>query len=734
MPTRLSHVGLVLSAPVMAIVMAAVMASQGASAQPASTRWHRHLAGPASHAPAHEAAQTFLWEHGAALGLDPMELVPSGRVLGWRGHRVVRFAQYHDGLPVFGRGVVIRLDGAGRVRTLAATVAPELDVIPLAPVDAAEASRAAWEHWGTQGAGHPTAVLGVMDNGAKGELLWRVEGNLARGRVLTMVDAVTGEVRLAASLSRHSRGLVYEENPVATPEPVEVDMDNLAEDASTLTGRAATVWRYVSGSLQNPESLVLEQLATDDGSGFFYEPRPNDVVYDDPFAEVNLYYHVDRIDSYFREVHGHIPVRSLTVVANYTDSPGVPYNNAFSTQLSWQEHGLFFGQGSGVDFAYDGDVVYHEFGHFVVDEVSQMGYLDVLLDEQGMHFGPGGIHEGLADYFSATLTGDALVGEYSMRTHARSLENDFRCPDQVMGEPHEDGRIIGGVTWAVREALGSPELADDLVFGALTMLSSKASFQDFGTALLDTAELLEGEGAMTQAQRETLAGIITTRGIDNCDRVIELVPGVDVRTQPFGFDWLARIANSECETLRVLGIWLPGPFQYRIEVPAEAQTLQVRVRHDPDDRLLFRVLLRREEPVAFSVSPVVQGLNVVFARHYDHDFGEYEQADETVTLTTADPEPLVPGSTYYVAFLHQNCPDTQMRILADTSTDLPVDPDAGVGPIEEGGRCGCACASTPGSPSVRDGVDGLIMGLVWLLVPLVILCRRRRRDQSRKRR
>jgi hypothetical protein len=105
-------------------------------------------------------------------------------------------------------------------------------------------------------------------------------------------------------------------------------------------------------------------------------------------------------------------------------------------------------------------------------------------------------------------------------------------------------------------------------------------------AIGDTAELLVGEGAMTSAERDAVAGILTARGMDRCGRVLDLVPGEDVVTHPFGFDWVAGVANSDCETVRVLGIWVPGAFQYRIDVPSDARTLRVRVRHEPGDRLL----------------------------------------------------------------------------------------------------------------------------------------------------
>ncbi len=682
-----------------------------AQAAPPRLRLFAGLRGPASPGDSVRTARAFVARQAPRLGLAGVVLEARGRVLRWRDFRVVRLAQRYDGLPVFGREVRVRLDAAGRVRTVVNATNPAIDLVTLPVVSAAEAYDTALSRFGVLAMGTPVATLGVWDDGATGRLVWRVEGNLRSGRTRTLVDAVSGEVLRMASLARDAWGRVYAENPVTTPTPVVVDLPHLT-DASALEGRAGTVWRYVSGGLEDPSALELEHLATDDGSGFLYEPELDDVVYDDPFAEVNLYYHVDRVDSYFRDVHVHEPGRTLIVVSNYTETPDTPYNNAFSSELSPTEHGLFFGQGSNVDFAYDGDVVYHEFTHFVIDEVTHMGYLETLFDEQGMHFAPGGLHEGLADYFSGTLTDDPIMGDYSLGDRARTLVNDLRCPDDVYGEPHEDGRIIGGVTWEIRTVLDASDLADSLIYGALTLLSSLATWQDFNDALLDTAALMRDEGDLTQADVDAVAAVLRDRGMDICGRTLDLTPGQEWTTHPFGFDWLSTVANSDCETVRVLGIWLPGAFQYRIQVPDDAKTLTLRIRTTPADRLLYRVVLRREEPVGFSVSPLTQGLNVVFATHYDYESEEYESGDQTVQLTTADEDPLIPGATYYVAFLQQNCPDTEVRIEAEVSTDLPAG-DAGPGTDDRKDGCGCASGTGGGLGAWGLGLLLLLAGWWW---------------------
>ncbi|MFZ9889606.1 MAG: M36 family metallopeptidase, partial [Myxococcota bacterium] len=63
------------------------------------------------------------------------------------------------------------------------------------------------------------------------------------------------------------------------------------------------------------------------------------------------------------------------------------------------------------DFAYDGDIVFHEFTHAVVHSyLPEFGSL--WHDEQGANAESGALNEGWSDYFAASFTGDSATGEY----------------------------------------------------------------------------------------------------------------------------------------------------------------------------------------------------------------------------------------------------------------------------------------------------------------------------------
>ncbi len=93
------------------------------------------------------------------------------------------------------------------------------------------------------------------------------------------------------------------------------------------------------------------------------------------------------------------------------------------------------------------DVVYHEFGHSLHDH-------SVIPGEGEWE---GALSEGLSDTLAQAITGDPAMGRGFFKTSSplRHLNpsRDLRWPDDVTGEVHVDGEIIGGTLWDLRVAL-----------------------------------------------------------------------------------------------------------------------------------------------------------------------------------------------------------------------------------------------------------------------------------------
>ena len=716
-----------------------------ASGASAAVRWHRGLQGPPSTRPATVVAQEYVAHHAGRLGLKGVGLSAEARVIPWRGHQIVRFGQTYEGLPVFGRVVVVRLDRAGSVRTVVSNANRSLDVVPESLVSTDEATGYAAAPFGVAQLGAPSATLGIYDDGLHGLLAWRVEAswNLRRWRIF--VDALTGEVIFRRSLATGAEGRVYLENPVSTPSTTLATLSNLPATETHLNGDWVTVFHYVDGNTSQVaaiEDLTLDQTAVADVNGDFdYQPTTDaSAHFDDPFTEVNAYYHLDDMYTYFRDNHGYTTNRRVVSIANMGTGPGQPYENAYFTPVQWNgamAYGLFLGQAATVDLGYDGDVIRHEFTHSVVHDLTNMGYGTAVLpvyDNLGANTGPGAIHEGMADFFACTVTDDPVLGEYSLAAMGggqRNQQNNLTCPDNVEGEGHDDGEVWGGTVWEIRTTLGDATLTDSMLYGGLATLASNATFQDYAFAVQDAAAAMVGDGDLTQAQADTVDSVLGQRGMLSCGRALDMTGGATKNLiNAYTYGTLAGMAGMSCDAVRGMGFPpLPLLFQFKMSVPANATAISFEINFTPSDDVKYDIYIRRGDHVGFQMVSVLSGFfNLPEPITFDSHFGPLTAGTQTVTLGEGGALPLEPGGDYYFAVVNQNCDQGTVTVTTDQQTgttqpdggvsdDGAVTPDGGTG--DDNPKDGCGCTNGGSTP------PPLGLGLLLLVAGWIV--RRRRR-------
>ena len=161
------------------------------------------------------------------------------------------------------------------------------------------------------------------------------------------------------------------------------------------------------------------------------------------------------------------------------------FDNAFFTQeqpmlnMLLKDFGvngdlLVFGQGTKADFGYDGDVIYHEFGHATIYTAGITGL--EYTDKYGMTVEPGALHEGMADTFAFIMTDNTCTGEYAsegfvkisplyeaqMDTEGegdnkifcmRSALNKKRVFEDFVGEVHFDGQPLLASNWEIYQLI-----------------------------------------------------------------------------------------------------------------------------------------------------------------------------------------------------------------------------------------------------------------------------------------
>jgi hypothetical protein len=280
----------------------------------------------------------------------------------------------------------------------------------------------------------------------------------------------------------------------------------------------------------------------------------------DKFSEVQMFHHVTRIYDYFLTLmddhpdaatldwDGHEVVPLMATVnfripinmsggtidfVNLVDPEGelYPFDNAFfmpggPTGIpGWERpfDSIVFGQGTMIDFSWDGDVIYHEFTHSVANSVSVgVGQMVEFGDEWGVNVEPGGMSEGYADAFAGFFTNEPRMGEYSFGGFAqpyRDMMGDDLCPGYLQGEVHADSLAWSQSLYQAREAAADDDGSrHKFEQAAFVGLSSVVENQGFAEAALATAAAIEE--LLGGSAREAAEAVFAAHHTDDCPRVI----------------------------------------------------------------------------------------------------------------------------------------------------------------------------------------------------------------------
>lgn len=721
--------------------------------------------------PVAEVAQRYLATRPEPLaGVDPASLHVERTLTLARGAAAVKFRQMHAGLEVVGGTVAVRVDDAGRVRWIrsSAVAVPEgFSTVPvLAAGDAVQALLVgpAAHHAGVQvdTARHTQLVIYAAGRAAP-RLAWLVllPRNVAYQETLrAYVDARTGAVLFLENLVKRDRQAnVFEFNPAVSTVGV-TTLDHLSAGATLLEDADMVVKNCVDkqtcmpvnygGMMVNVHFCEMEATATADASGDFtaYTRPATDTEPEDEFSEVQMYYHTTKVYERFR-TWGFVDLNAkpMTAIVNLRIPPldfsSICLGSTSTGPLNPMDNAAFmpagsfggafppadwivFGQGTSADFAYDGDVVYHEFTHAVMGTVS--GQLQVAVpDAYGLDPTPGGMMEGYSDYFSAVVTGDPEMGEYAgvglspmpLPSGAiRSLENTKVCPNDLWGEVHQDGEPWAGALWDIRQALpaGDRDTFDGAVYAAMAMLGANDS--GLTAAALTVAEV---EVALGAGQADMATAAFAARGYDDCNNRV-----VEAATK----DLLFLMGTDQAQSLTLV----PGPLQFKLNVAEDATEITVGIfasqpgglggitgmTGQPGVKLLVKA---GDEPILWNWSTG------------DHDataVGDVTFATSGNRAGSGAATGAFPAGTYHVMLANTDATWIVQAVSFD-STPGNIQPDAGpmpdaapvtspdAGPAVDdgGGDCGCRVASQTGLPG-----RGLALLAAFALLGLVF--RRRR--------
>ena len=516
-----------------------------------------------------QISRAFLQENAEPLGLDAslqdLEVV---REVSTEYTNHTTYQQFYDGIPVYGRFVKVNMNRRGEVTMVLNGYHPDLKLTGpdgVAPrisdqeainraqqyldlaieragdgelmVYPSEAPRLVWRFlaWTT----YPSLELEFLIDARDGAFVAVNPTNTHVHKLEIGDDAVYGHSEVsrththsAKSVENQRRasgtGLVFDPDPLTSSgssygppfvdnddtDILEVNQERKLIDLLDITQGNDGLYR-----LDGPHVQVVGESS---GGTVIYTP-PSESTADgfrytrsDPlFESVNVYYHIDKSQRYIQSLNLGRDIQNEPIRVN----PHGLSQQDNSSYFSGQNY-IAFGLG-GVDDAEDALVIWHEYGHALL----QSSAPGLLFDKEGQ-----ALHEGWADYWAGSYARSQVEGNKVSRIDwpalfkwdsgdgaiwaGRELNFSGKYPDDVFCD---DGSFLcdiysDGLFWAttlmeVYDQLGRTK-TDRLSLASHIYLSVPVSFPDAAEAMIQAdVDLYNGENV------EFLIELFNTKGL-----------------------------------------------------------------------------------------------------------------------------------------------------------------------------------------------------------------------------
>ncbi len=455
-----------------------------------------------------QAARSFLQAQGAVFGVTPKVLqdLKVMKTIQTKATEHVRFRQTVHGIPVFGGEIVVsRRNSDQRITFVSSRIYP-VRVPDLTPrISADQAYQRALQVLPIRRilAELPPELM-IYPKG-QGMLVWRVQipSDDPVGDWEFIINAWTGDIVFVRDQAKYvdGQGLVFYPDPLTTSHHYYNDSPDWADNND-----------QDNDSLNSQRFLVTLRDLTDTGSGYSLDgpfvnlqdiedpadtfpilPDPNGFQYtrsQQEFEDVMVYFHIDNIQRYFQDSLG-------IFFANNESQDCDPHglngqdNSHYSPSLDY----IAWGEG-GVDDDEDADVIIHEYGHAIQDDIVPGWGLSHEADAMG---------EGFGDYLAVTY-GMAIdtfrwADVFTWDGHnpfwpGRSANMDsYHYPEDASRPIHDAGQLWSSalldVFWGFVQDLGmtiaqARKVIDDLVVTHHTYLTASATMPEAANAIIQT--------------------------------------------------------------------------------------------------------------------------------------------------------------------------------------------------------------------------------------------------------
>ncbi|MEV0791967.1 M36 family metallopeptidase [Kribbella sp. NPDC050459] len=415
------------------------------------------------------------------------------------------YQQTFKGLPVINGHYAkhVAKDGAVQIADGRDAVPATLDVsAKVASASATQSANAAVTARARRVAGpnksevlQPAATSGAAQlaviGGPDARLVWNVTSRSTEGVSRSLVDAKTGSVVESKVISDNidGRGSVFDPNPVVSEQNEKLTDQNDKNTDELFLAQKNVILRNLDGSGKLNGTYVNIKEA----KGGLAQSKTNTFVYqrqNDKFEQVMAYYHVNQTQEYIHQL-------GFTEVNNESQDFSI---DTFSGDNSFYDPStdmITMGEG-GVDDAEDAEVIWHEYGHAIQDDVVP-GF--------GESEEAGAMGEGFGDYWAVTMSVPVSKGfelpcvmdwdatSYtSTEPHCLRRTDTGKTIDDKTGEVHDDGEIWSNALWDIHKALGRTK-ANKLILEATFFYDPDTSFAAAAQDTVQAARLLYGKAA-----------------------------------------------------------------------------------------------------------------------------------------------------------------------------------------------------------------------------------------------
>ncbi|UVT21663.1 MAG: M36 family metallopeptidase [Nitrospira sp.] len=459
------------------------------------------------------SARQFLSSHAALLKLDQsLPGLSLTRTAATLAGTLYRFSQSAEGVPVYGAEVTVFFDKQGRVVALTNTAVPSASLLTLPPTvtdaDAVNRARGAVparpkDDEPMDDLPGPATRLVIYAESGTPTLAWEVTVPTHGPTWQVFVHARKGTiVTPARDLNRYVNGTgqIFKVNAI-----VASGINTLTDQSDSAAAVPAIAYRTVilpglagNGLLDGPfaSSSLTKRRVTSNSQSFVYDRSSNG------FSETMGYYYLDFGQRYLQSL-------GFTNVNNRQQAFAVDRYKGDNSFYSPKTKDITYGLG-GVDDAEDADVIIHEYGHAIQDDIVPLFGSTPEAAAMG---------EGFSDYWAGTVneqnwpvsgprsaclaSWDASSYDSAIPPCLRRLDSTKLYPQAIVGEPHDDGEMWSAALWQIHNQLGAA-LADTAIIQHHFLLPANATFNIAANALVTTAITLNYKSMKVDAIRTIL--------------------------------------------------------------------------------------------------------------------------------------------------------------------------------------------------------------------------------------